>query len=53
MYSYALGFEQDIAPGLAVYCRDLPQLHSYGDDVAHVRSEAVDAIETALSLHPV
>lgn len=51
MYDYAIRFEQDTAPGLAVYCRDLPLLNSYGDDKEHAISEAVDAIETALSIY--
>lgn len=51
MYDYAIRFETDTAPGLAVYCRDLPQLNSYGDDVAHALREAVDAIETTLSIY--
>jgi antitoxin HicB len=51
MYNYAIRFEQDTAPGLAVYCRDLPLLNSYGDDEQHAVSEAVDAIETTLSIY--
>ncbi|MEZ1420703.1 hypothetical protein QVM55_12825 [Pseudomonas monteilii] len=51
MYDYAIRFEKDTAPGLAVYCRDLPQLNSYGDDQQHAISEAVDAIETTLSIY--
>lgn len=51
MYDYAIRFEQGNAPGLAVYCRDLPQLNSYGDDQQHAISEAVDAIETTLSIY--
>lgn len=34
-----------------MFCRDLPELNSYGDDKAHALSEAVDAIETTLSLY--
>ena len=52
MYDYAIRFEQDdSAPGVAVFCRDLPELNSYGDDKAHAISEAVDAIESTLSLY--
>lgn len=51
MYNYAIRFEQDTAPGLAVYCRDLPQLNSYGDDEAHAMAEAIDAIESTLSIY--
>jgi len=39
------------APGVAVFCRDLPELNSFGDDQAHALGQAVDAIETALSLY--
>jgi len=52
MYNYAIRFERDEnAPGLAVFCRDLPELNSYGDDVEHALCEAVDAIESTLSLY--
>jgi len=51
MYDYAIRFEQDTAPGLAVYCRDLPELHSFGNDKEHAIREAVDAIETTLSIY--
>lgn len=51
MYNYAIRFEQDTAPGLAVFCRDLPELNSYGDDREHAIREAVDAIEATLSIY--
>ncbi|AIR90572.1 type II toxin-antitoxin system HicB family antitoxin [Pseudomonas cremoricolorata] len=51
MYNYAIRFEQDSTPGLAVFCRDLPELNSYGDDREHAISEAVDAIEVTLSIY--
>jgi len=51
MYDYAIRFEADNAPGVAVFCRDLPELNSYGDGEAHALREAVDAIETTLSLY--
>lgn len=51
MYDYAIRFEKDDAPGLAVFCRDLPELNSYGDDEAHALAEAIDAIESTLSLY--
>lgn len=51
MYDYAIRFERDDAPGLAVSCRDLPQFQSYGDDEEHAMREAVDGIETALSIY--
>lgn len=51
MYDYAIRFEKDATPGLAVFCRDLPELNSYGDDQEHAMREALDAIETTLSLY--
>lgn len=51
MYNYAIRFEQVDAPGVAVFCRDLPQLNSYGDDAGHALQEAVDAIEATLSVY--
>jgi predicted RNase H-like HicB family nuclease len=52
MYDYSIRFEQeDGVPGLAVFCRDLPELNSFGDDREHSIREAVDAIETALSIY--
>lgn len=51
MYDYAIRLEQDTAPGLAVYCRDLPQFHSYGDDEQHAMVMAIDGIETTLSIY--
>jgi antitoxin HicB len=51
MYDYAIRFEKDTVPGLAVYCRDLPELNSFGDDEQHAVNEAVDAIETTLSIY--
>lgn len=52
MYDYAIRFEEDgTAPGVAVFCRDLPELNSFGDDHQHAISEAIDAIESALSIY--
>lgn len=51
MYNYALRFEADDEPGIAVFCRDLPELNSYGDDERHALAEAVDAIESTLSIY--
>ncbi|MDN6858990.1 type II toxin-antitoxin system HicB family antitoxin [Pseudomonas sp. CAN2814] len=52
MYDYAIRFEEDpSAAGLAVYCRDLPELNSFGDDRAHAITETLDAIDTTLSLY--
>ena len=52
MYDYAIRFEEDSsAPGLAVFCRDLPELNSYGDNREHAIREALEAIETTLSIY--
>lgn len=51
MYDYAIRLESDTAPGFAVFCRDLPELNSYGEDEQHALAEAVDAIETTLSIY--
>jgi antitoxin HicB len=51
MYDYAIRFEKDTVPGLAVYCRDLPQFNSFGDDQEDALREAVDGIETTLSIY--
>lgn len=51
MYNYAIRLEADEEPGVSMFCRDLPELNSYGDTVAHALREAVDAIETTLSLY--
>jgi len=50
MYHYALRFEQTEA-GIAVFCRDLPELTSYGKDIEHALREALDAIEATLSIY--
>ncbi|MHC8376436.1 type II toxin-antitoxin system HicB family antitoxin [Pseudomonas sp. MDT1-16] len=51
MYDYAIRFEECSASGLAMFCRDLPELNSYGDDRERAISEALDAIETTLSIY--
>lgn len=51
MYNYAIRFEEDSVPGLAIYCRDLPQFNSFGDDLEHAMVMAVDGIETTLSIY--
>ena len=51
MYDYAMRFEQDDYLGYAIFCRDLPQLNSYGENLEHAIRESVDALETTLSLY--
>jgi len=36
---------------LAVFCRDLPELNSYGDGIEHAMREAIDAVEPTLSIY--
>jgi len=50
MYDFAIRFEQD-ETGVAVFCRDLPELNSFGDDIEHAIREAMDALDTTLSLY--
>lgn len=51
MYDYAIRFEESDGTGVAVFCRDLPQLNSYGDNREHAISESLDAIDSTLSLY--
>lgn len=51
MYDYAIRFEADDKPGLAVFCRDLPEFNGYGENEADAVSGAPDVIETALSIY--
>ena len=51
MYSYSIRFETDDTPGLAVFCRDLPEFNSYGQNEADALREAMDGIQTALSIY--
>jgi len=34
-----------------VFCRELPELNSYGEDKQHALTEAMNAIETTLSIY--
>lgn len=51
MYDYPVTLHVDEHPGVAVTCRDLPQLNSFGDTQAEALQEAVDGIETVLSIY--
>jgi len=51
MYHYAIRFEHTENAGVAVFCRDLPELTSYGETLEHAVNEAQDAIETTLSIY--
>ncbi|MNJ44468.1 Antitoxin HicB [compost metagenome] len=51
MFDYPVTIHEDENPGVAVTCDDLPELNSAGDDIADALREAVDGIETALSLY--
>jgi antitoxin HicB len=50
MYDYPVTLHQD-STGVSVTCPDLPEVHSAGDDIAQALREALDGIETALSLY--
>lgn len=50
MYDYPVTLHQD-STGVSVTCPDLPEVHSAGDDIAGALREAVEGIETALSLY--
>ncbi len=51
MFDYAIRLVREDVPGLAVFCRDLPEFQSYGDDEQHALKEAVDGLESTLSLY--
>lgn len=51
MFSYPINLVTDEGPGVAIFCRDFPELNSYGDDTGHALREAVDGIETVLSIY--
>lgn len=51
MYDYAVRLETDDTPGIAVFCRDLPELNSYGTDEDHALHEALEGIESVLSVY--
>lgn len=51
MFDYPVTIHEDENPGVAVTCDDLPELNSAGDDIADALREAVDGIESALSLY--
>ena len=50
MYDYPVTIHQDDT-GVSVTCADLPELHSAGTDIADALREAVDGIESVLSLY--
>ncbi|WP_321141386.1 type II toxin-antitoxin system HicB family antitoxin [Pseudomonas putida] len=51
MFDYPVTIHENENPGVAVTCDDLPELNSAGDDIADALREAVDGIETALSIY--
>lgn len=51
MYDYAVTLHTDENPGVAITCRDLPEVNSYGDTIEEALREAIDGIESALSIY--
>lgn len=51
MYDYPVTLHTDENPGIAITCRDIPEVNSFGDTVEEALREAVDGIETALSMY--
>ncbi|MDV7209921.1 type II toxin-antitoxin system HicB family antitoxin [Azotobacter beijerinckii] len=51
MYDYAVTLHTDDNPGVAITCRDLPEVNSYGDTIEEALREAIDGIESALSIY--
>jgi len=51
MYHYPLTIHTDDNPGVALTCRDIPEFNAAGDTLADALDEAVDVMETALSLY--
>lgn len=51
MYDYAVTLHTDNKPGVAITCRDLPEVNSYGESIEKALREAVDGIESALSIY--
>jgi len=51
MYDYPVILHTDENPGVAITCRDLPEVNSFGDTAEEALREAVDGIESALSLY--
>ena len=44
-FEYAVNLADAEEGGFVVRCRDLPQLVTQGDDLAHAMSESVDAMD--------
>ena len=51
MYDYPVILHTDENAGVAVTAPDLPELNSAGDDIEDALREAVDGIESALSIY--
>ncbi len=50
-FEYAVALKTDKDGGLVVTCRDLPQLITQGDDVAHALAEAADAMDEVFAAY--
>lgn len=51
MFDYPVTIHTDGNPGVALTCDDLPEFNSAGDDIEDALCEAVDGIESALSIY--
>lgn len=51
MFDYPVTIHTDENPGVALTCADLPEFNSAGDDIDDALCEAVDGIESALSIY--
>lgn len=50
-FEYAIKLTTAEEGGYVVSCRDLPQLHTQGDDLAHALAEAVDAMDEVFAAY--
>ena len=50
-FQYAVGLTPADEGGFVVSCRDLPQLVTQGDDLAHALSEAADAMDEVFAAY--
>ncbi len=50
-FEYTVALKADKNGGFVVTCRDLPQLVTQGDDLAHAMSEAADAMDEVFAAY--
>lgn len=51
MFDYPLDVYVDENPGIAFTCPDIPEFNAIGDDLSALSSEAVEGVESALSIY--